>query len=156
VANSQDVFADGVYLVLLASANSARLIVPVIADSVGFAFHQASHADPKTQLFSYLEEKQVILLIDNLEHLSSSPSIDVLSELLTTAPHVKLLATFRESLSLHDEWVFEFHGLPVPENLQMAGSAQGTSVELFLQRASRAHAEISATTDQKQNSWKHN
>src|SRR5512146_879933 len=47
----QDVFADGVYFVPLASANSTRSVVPVIADSVGFAFHHASGADPKSQLF---------------------------------------------------------------------------------------------------------
>jgi tetratricopeptide (TPR) repeat protein len=42
-------------------------------------------------------------------------------------------------LGLQDEWVFEVQGLPVPENIYVEGSEQNASVELFLQRARRAH-----------------
>ena len=143
----QDTFADGVYFVPLVSVNSTRFIVPVIADAIGFTFHYASDADPKTQLFSYLKEKRVLLLTDNLEHLLSTPGIEVLSELLANALQVKLLATSRESLCLQGEWIFEVHGLPVPENPQMDGFAQDTSVELFLQRARRAHVDFNATAE---------
>jgi transcriptional regulator with XRE-family HTH domain len=96
-SHMQDVFADGVYFVPLASVSTTRLIVPVIADAVGFAFQSAGSADPKTQLFNYLKEKQALLLIDNLEHLLVEPGIELLAELLATAPLVKLLATSRES-----------------------------------------------------------
>lgn len=143
----QDVFTDGVYFVPLASVNSTRFIVPVIADAIGFTFHYASYVDPKTQLFSYLKEKQVLLLTDNLEHLWSTPGIEVLSELLANAQHVNLLATSRESLVLQGEWVYEVHGLPVPENPHKEGFAQNTSIELFLQRARRAHVEFNATAE---------
>jgi predicted ATPase/transcriptional regulator with XRE-family HTH domain len=146
-ANTQDAFADGVYFVSLAPVNATSFIVPMIADALGFTFQSASRTDPKTQLFNYLRDKQVLLLADNLEHLLSVPGIEVLSEFLANAPQVKLLATSRESLSLRDEWVFEVHGLPVPENLQTEGSAQDTSVELFLQRARRAHVEFNATSE---------
>src|SRR5512146_1848012 len=61
-SNMQDFFTDGVYFVPFASAISTRFIVPLIADSIGFSFHRAGHADPKTQLFSYLKEKQALLL----------------------------------------------------------------------------------------------
>ena len=143
----QDVFADGVYFVPLASVNSTRFIVPVIADAIGFAFQSASRADPKTQLFSYLKEKQALLLTDNLEHLLTEPGIELLAELLANAPQVKLLATSRESLGLQDEWVFEVQGLPIPESRYAEGSAQNTSVELFLQRARRAHVGFNATPE---------
>jgi predicted ATPase/DNA-binding XRE family transcriptional regulator len=143
-SNMQDVFADGVYFVPLAPANSTRFIVPVIAVSVGFAFHAASRADPKTQLFGYLKEKQALLLTDNLEHLLTEPGIEFLAELLASASQVKLLATSRESLGLQDEWVFEVQGLPVPESIYAEESARDTSVELFLQRARRAHVGFNA------------
>src|SRR5512143_3589695 len=65
----QEAFADGVYFVPLASATSARHIVPVIADAVGFAFQSAAILDAKTQLLNHVREKQVLLLADNLEHL---------------------------------------------------------------------------------------
>jgi len=146
-AHLQDVFADGVYFVPLASANAIRFIVPLIADAIGFAFHHASRADPNTQLFGYLKEKQALLLTDNLEQLLTEPGIEVLPELLAHAPHVKLLATSRESLGLQDEWVFEVQGLPVPESMYAEEFAQNTSVELFLQRARRAHVAFNATLE---------
>jgi predicted ATPase/DNA-binding XRE family transcriptional regulator len=136
-AHMQDVYANGVYFISLAPANSTRYLVPVIADAIGFAFQSASHTDPKTQLFGYLKEKQILLLIDNLEQLLTEPGIEVLAELLAHAPQVKILATSRECLALQDEWVFDVQGLPIPEDT-LAANAQDTSVELFLQRARRA------------------
>jgi predicted ATPase/DNA-binding XRE family transcriptional regulator len=141
----QHAFADGAYFVHFAPVNSTRFIVPVIADTVGFAFESSNRADPKTQLFNFLKEKQVLLLIDNLEQLLTEPGIELLAELLANAPQVKLLATSRESLGLQDEWVFEVYGLPVPENIHAEGSSQDTSVELFLQRARRAHVGFNPT-----------
>jgi transcriptional regulator with XRE-family HTH domain len=146
-AHLQDVFADGVYFVPLAPVNSTRFIVPVIADAIGFAFQSAGPTDPKTQLFSYLHEKQALLLLDNFEHLLAEPGIELLAELLANAPQVKLLATSREILELQGEWVFEVQGLAVPESRYAEGSAQNTSVELFLQRARRAHVGFNATPE---------
>jgi predicted ATPase/DNA-binding XRE family transcriptional regulator len=143
----QDVFANGVYFIPLAPANSNRLIVPLIADSVGFAFHSASHADPKIQLYGYLKEKQVLLLLDNLEQLLTEPGIEVFAELLAYAPRVKLLCTSRESLGLQDEWVFEVQGLPVPESTYVEETEQNTSLELFLQRARRAYVRLNVTPE---------
>jgi predicted ATPase/transcriptional regulator with XRE-family HTH domain len=143
-AHLQDVFPDGVYFVPLASVNTTRFIVPVIADAIGFAFQSAGPVDPKTQLFSYLKEKQALLLPDNLEHLLAEPGIELLAELLANAPQVKLLVTSRETLGLQGEWVFEVQGLPVPESRYAEESAQNTSVELFLQRARRAHVGFNA------------
>ena len=144
-AQVQDLFADGVYLVVLASANSTQLIVPVIADAIGFAFQSASPTDPKAQLFSYLKEKHALLLMDNLEQLLTQPGIEVLAELLANTPQVKLLTTSRAPLELQGEWVFEVQGLPIPERQYAEGRAQNTSVELFLQRGRRAHVGFDAT-----------
>jgi len=136
------VFTDGVYFIPLASVDTVRLLVPVIADAIGFAFQSASPADPKTQLFSYLKEKQALLLTDNLEQLLTDPGIGLLAELLASAPQVKLLATSRESSGLQGEWVFEVQGLPIPEEGDAERGAQNTAVELFLLRARRAHVEF--------------
>lgn len=141
----QPVFADGVYFAALAPANTARFIVPMIAAALGFVFQSASPADPKTQLFNYLRDKQALLLLDNLEQLLAGPGIELLAELLANAPHVKLLATSRESLGLQGEWVFEVRGLPVPDSGRLPDSAPNTSVELFLQRARRADVWFNAT-----------
>jgi predicted ATPase/transcriptional regulator with XRE-family HTH domain len=143
----REAFADGAYFVPLAPVNTTRFIVPVIADAIGFSFQSASRADTKTQLISYLKEKQALLLIDNLEHLLAEPGIKLLTDLLAEAPQLKLLTTSREPLELQGEWVFEVEGLPVPESKYVEGSAQNTSVELFLQRARRAHVGFDATPE---------
>jgi len=137
-------YSDGVFFVPLAPVNLSRYVVPVIADSVGFNFQGASPADPKTQLLNYLKGKHILLLIDNLEHLlNESDVIELLTELIQQAPRIKLLTTSRESLNLQSEWIFEVHGLPVPEN----HDTEGTSVELFLQRARRADVDFTASTN---------
>ena len=134
---AQHLFANGTFFVPFAPVTSTRLAVPVIANSIGFAFHHASHADPKMQLFGYLKEKQLLLIIDNLEQLLTGPGIELLGEMLECAPQIKLLATSRQSLDLQHEWTFEVQGLALPENADRVGAAHDTSVELFLQRARR-------------------
>ena len=146
-SNMQAVFTAGVYFVSFAAATSTRSIMPMIADAIGFTFHPASHADPKIQLYGYLKEKQVLLLLDNLEQLLIEPGIEVFAELLAYAPQVKLLCTSRETLGLKDEWVFEVQGLSVPQSNYVEGTEQNTSVELFLQRARRAYVGFSATSE---------
>ena len=140
----QPEFADGVFFISLAPIQAARFIIPVIADSIGFTFQGEGSLDPKLQLLNYLNQKEMLLLADNLEHLLGDASVpEFFAELMERAPKVKLLVTSRESLGLQDEWVFEAHGLPIPENTDV----EGTSVELFLQRARRAHVGFDATTD---------
>lgn len=141
----QDVFADGVYFIPLAAINTTRFVVPVIADGIGFGFQGAGPTDPKQQLFSYLREKQVLLLMDNFEQLLTELGAEALAELLADASHVKLLATSREPLDLQEEWVFGVQGLPIPESQYAEGTAENTSVELFVQRARRAHVGFNAT-----------
>jgi predicted ATPase/transcriptional regulator with XRE-family HTH domain/Tfp pilus assembly protein PilF len=139
---AQNVFADGVYLVSFAPINSTRFIVPLIADSIGFTFQGDTSAT--SQLLNYLHEKQILLLADNLEHLLSDPAVtDLFTALLGHATKLKLLVTSRESLGLQGEWVFEVQGLPIPEDREV----EGTAVELFLQRARRAHVGFDATTE---------
>jgi len=138
----QDGFDHGVYFVPLASVGSINAVISTIANAIHFAFYGPS--DPKVQLLNYLREKQALLVVDNVEHLlvgepGQETVAELLVEIIRQAAQVKLLVTSRESLELQDEWVFDVKGLPVPDNISAEGSAQNTSVELFLQRARRAH-----------------
>jgi len=140
-------FRDGTYFVPLAPVNSSRFILQVLAESIGFTFQTDITVDPKSQIFNYLQEKQVLLLVDNLEHLLSDPAVvDLFNELLGRATQVKLLVTSRETIQLQGEWVFEVQGLPIPEG----GGSEGTSVELFLQRARRANVGFNVSQDDHQ------
>lgn len=103
-------FAEGVYFISLGLSNSAEFIIPAIADGLAFPF--SGIKEPKIQLLDYLREKEMLLVLDNLEHLVSEAAI--LAEILQHAPKVKLLVTSRERLNLQGEWVVEISGLPSP------------------------------------------
>jgi predicted ATPase/transcriptional regulator with XRE-family HTH domain len=140
----QHSYSNGVYFVPLAPVQTSRLIIPVVASSVGFTFQGSNSLDPQQQLLNFLSAKRLLLVVDNVEHLlGDGVVVDFFAELIEQSPHVKLLITSRESLGLHGETVYEVQGLPIPQNTDTAG----TSVELFLQRARRAHVSFDATTD---------
>jgi predicted ATPase/DNA-binding SARP family transcriptional activator len=133
-ANQRQAFIHGAAFVSLASVASPALIVHVIAEALGLAFHSAS--DPKAQLLSYLTEKQVLLVLDNLEHLMAGAGLCV--EILEHALEVKVLVTSREQLNLSGEWVFEVEGLAFPRSEIGEGFEGYSAVSLFRQRAQRA------------------
>jgi predicted ATPase len=54
------------------------------------------------------------LLLDNFEHLLTPESIDLVSEILAVAPHVKLLTTSRARLNVPGEQVYLVSGLEIP------------------------------------------
>ena len=114
-SNQQGNYSEGVYFISLGLLSSAEFIIPTIA--VGLAFSFSGARDPKAQLLDYLREKEMLIVLDNLEHLVSEAAF--LSEILQQAPKVKLLVTSRERLNLHGEWVVEISGLPVPPHAQL-------------------------------------
>jgi len=128
-------FVHGVYFVSLAPLDSPDFLVPAIADSLGLSFHGGAY--PKDQLLNYLREKQMLLLLDNYEHLLVEGGPELAAEILRSAPGVKLLVTSRGRLNLQWEWPFELRGLPFP---QRGGRAleEYSAVKLFLQSARRA------------------
>ena len=124
-------FDHGAYFVSLINTGSSEFIIPAIADSLGFA--SAGTTEFKMQVFSYLSEKRILLVLDNLEHLLNG--IQLLDELLERAPGVRILATSREQLNLRAEWAFEVQGLPVPSTTEVRDMESNSAVALFVQRA---------------------
>jgi len=127
----RDTFNQEACFVSLVGTSASEFIIPAIADSLGFSFSGA--IELKAQLFNFLKEKHILLVLDNLEHLLNG--IELLDELLEYAPNVKLLATSREQLNLRTEWVFEVQGLPIPSNINLDNVESNSAVVLFLQRA---------------------
>ncbi|MFN8420333.1 MAG: tetratricopeptide repeat protein [Anaerolineae bacterium] len=136
---------SGVYFVALQPLTTPDLIVSTIADALGFQFYTG--ADPKQQLLDYLREKSLLIVLDNLEHLLTG--VLLVSEILSTAPRVRILATSRERLNLREEWVLEVAGLSYPE-LDGEFDLEGYSAtDLFLQHASRVKVSFKLTDEQK-------
>ncbi len=128
-----DAFTDGVYFVPLQALNSANFMVKTIAETLGF--QPNSGDEPKVQLLSYLRHKNILLVMDNLEHLLEGTTL--LSDILNEAPQTKILATSREALKLREEWVFEVDGLSFPSHeIEFEIESYG-AVQLFLLNAQR-------------------
>lgn len=134
-------FAQGMAFIPLASVGSVDAVIPAIANGIGFAFYGPT--DPKNQLLSYLRDKQLLLVVDNVEHLlieGTHPGsiADLLIEILQQDAQIKLLVTSRETMNLQGEWSFEVEGLAYPELDQADGLDEYSAVTLFVQRARRA------------------
>lgn len=143
-AQALDAFPDGVYFVSLAPVGEVDDIVPTIAEALRFTFYGS--AEPKDQLLDYLSRKQLLLVVDNFEHLLDEA--DLLSDILSQAPEVTLLATSRERLHLQEEWVYAVQGLAFPAEKEQATEIlmSYSAVELFTQRARQMDPKFGPST----------
>jgi predicted ATPase/DNA-binding SARP family transcriptional activator/Tfp pilus assembly protein PilF len=143
-------FSDGVWFVALAGVNSGRAIAPAI--SVMLGQEQRGVDDPTQALLDYLSKRELLLVLDNVEHLIQvEETRPLLQQLLQTAPRVKLLITSRERLHLQAEQLIMVHGLPVPsaQPLRSEGAVTTRAVttfdafQLFMTRAQQALLDFS-------------
>ncbi len=100
-----------------------------------------SGADLQQQLLDYLQDKCLLLILDNFEHLLDG--VDLLIEILDAAPQVKVLATSREALNLRKEWVRRLRGLDYPEDETVAPLTSYSGVKLFVERARQQRGDFS-------------
>ena len=119
-------FLDGVYFVPLAPLESEEMIIPAIAAALNFQF--VGRAGPLKQLGDLLQHKEILLILDNFEHLTQGASNIV--ELIERALDVKLMITSRELLNISWEWVFNLSGLQTKGD-SASKSAQLPAVDLF-------------------------
>jgi len=106
-------FSHGVYLVPLAPVRSIDLLISTIAGALNFAFQDQE--DPRAQLLDYLCTREVLLMLDSFEHLIQSESMELLIDILSAAPGVKIMVTSQERLNVQGEWILEVRGLRYPE-----------------------------------------
>lgn len=145
----QEIFPHGIYFIPLAPAHSIGEALSTIAHFLNMPVHGREKL--KTQLHHYLQQKQLLLVLDNLEHLI--PEADSLTDILRAAPGVKILATSRERLRLPEEWVIAIEGLAFPAEgeimvpVQACHGAQHSAVQLFVQRAQRLFATFSPAAE---------
>ena len=132
---------DGIFFVPLAPIENADFLVPTIAENIGFTFSGAG--EPQDELLNYLQEKQMLLVLDNFEHIIDGA--DCVAALLKAAPGVKLLVSSRERLRLRGEQLFEVSGMKQPSlDCTVSDMLKHPSVLLFRQSAQRTtpHFEI--------------
>jgi predicted ATPase len=113
-------YEDGVFSCFLASLRDSALVLPTFAQTL--ALREEPGADALETLVTHLQDKRLLLVLDNLEHLLACAP--VVAELLAACPGLILLCTSRELLRIQGERAFELPPL-----------AEVESVELFCERA---------------------
>ncbi len=145
-SQQQTAFTHGAAFVSLAPVVGREQTVTAIADALGFVLYGAT--DRAEQLFNYLREKNILLILDNLEHLlTDEANVALVSDLLHAALDVKLLVTSREPLHLQAEWIFKVQGLPLPASAEPDSLSAYSAAQLFLQRAQRARSSFKLTPE---------
>jgi predicted ATPase len=114
-----------------------------VADALGFIFYEG--VEPQQQLLDYLRDRQLLLVMDNYEHLSDGAGL--VSDVLCSAPEVKVLATSRARLNVQGEQLFHLSGMEFPDWETPEDAARYSAVQLFLQSARRARAGFELTSD---------
>ncbi|MBV8066726.1 MAG: adenylate/guanylate cyclase domain-containing protein [Candidatus Eremiobacteraeota bacterium] len=99
---------DGVWFVDLSSVGDAALIAGTILSAVGA--EPSSEGDPLADLVSYLQKRELLLLVDNSEHLVSDVAV-IVSQLIDRCPHLAILATSRSPLDISAERVYRLSSL---------------------------------------------
>src|SRR3954447_17381642 len=135
-------FAHGVWFVELASLRDPMLLPHTVANTL--ELRQVS-AEPATDLAAYLEDQQLLVVLDNCEHLTEAVAI-LASKLLAASPGLRILATSRHVLGVEGEQTLTVPPLSTPEGVVGAGDATHyESVKLFVDRASAVAPDFEIT-----------
>ncbi|HSM54602.1 MAG TPA: BTAD domain-containing putative transcriptional regulator [Candidatus Sulfomarinibacteraceae bacterium] len=143
-------FLDGVAHVSLETVTRPALLPGAIVDALAAAdFIPAAGADRALgYLQRQLAEREILLLLDNMEHLlRAAPR---LAELLQAAPGLKFLITSRERLNLSWERVFHLEGLRAPPPDAAAAWEAYGAARLFVEAARRATPGFQLTADNRE------
>ena len=131
-------YRDGIRLLDLAPLNDPGSICSHLAALLDLSLHAS---EPMACLINSLRERQMLLVIDNCEHLIDA--VALLSEsLLRGAPQVHILATSRESLRAEGEYVQRLESLDCPPPIAVLDRDQAmgfSALQLFVERAMAAH-----------------
>lgn len=127
-------FADGVWLIDFASLHDPELVCGSIANAVGLNVHSA---DVQTALSRFLKDREMLLVLDNCEHLAEAISSSI-RQIVADAPRVRLLATSRTALRVDGEHAHRLPGLDIPPDdreLTAETALKFSAVQLFVDRA---------------------
>ena len=134
--DGQVFYSDGIHFVDLAPLESPDQVALAMAEVFAFPL-QGERRSPEQQMLDYLRDKNMLLILDNFEHISEASTF--VYDILLTALAVQLLVTSRERLHLRAEQIFAIEGLAyppasLPDNADLEAYA---AVQLFVKSARR-------------------
>ena len=139
-------YPDGVWLVELADIDpDDEDLAEAVAVEITIALNLrlSGSAKPADQLLTHLQHKQMLLILDNFEHLLEA-GVEIVLDLLKRCEQLQLLVTSRELLQIRPEWAIPLNGLSYPTSGQ--DDIPSEAVALFVARwAQQQHGEVSPT-----------
>ena len=132
-------FPDGVRLVELASLSEPALVPQTVISALDIREQPGRHT--REVLSNYLRPRQMLLILDNCEHLVDACAA-LAESLLRACPYLHILATSREAIGITGEsaWMVPSLSVPNPARLPAPGAElvsaliQYEAVQLFLDR----------------------
>jgi predicted ATPase/DNA-binding XRE family transcriptional regulator len=135
-------FLDGVFFIALAPLNDPSLIAPTIVQTLGFG--EMGPQLPLKRLKAGINDKQILLVLDNLEHIIESTA-PLVYELLLSCPRLQILTTSREALHIPGEWLYSVPTLAAPQDadsIQAHTISEFPALTLFAERARAVQADF--------------
>ncbi len=127
-------FPDGVWWVELAALSDPALVPQTVASTLSV---REQSGRPMTEtLLDHFRPKKILIVLDNCEHLLSTCA-QLAGSLLRSCPHLKILATSREGLSITGETLYPIPSLSLPDLQRLPPVEHLTryeSVRLFIER----------------------
>src|SRR3954454_21130576 len=138
-------YRDGAWLCELAPVGDPDAVVEAVATALDvMAGLGQTVAD---SLLDFLRSKQILLVLDNCEHLLDSVT-DLVDRVVRASPRVTVLATSREGLALTGERILALRSLGIPDlDASGAAAAAADAVCLFVERASDARSGFALQDD---------
>ncbi|MFC1997504.1 tetratricopeptide repeat protein [Chloroflexota bacterium] len=144
--NIAEDFNRGAIFVNLQPVESADHLVSTIADSLDIPLSGGD--EPQVQLFHYLADKEILLVLDNFETLLAGS--EFVSRLLQNAPVLKVMVTSRQVLNLREEWLYPIAGMLYPGKDAIDNNNTYSAVQFFLRSAQRLNPGFSIKEERNQ------
>ena len=128
-------FADGVWLIDLASLTASNLIAPTVAVTVGV--RESADRSEREALLQFCRTRRLLLVLDTCEHLLDGCA-EIAETLLRSAPQLQILATSREPLRVPGEMLYHVPSLSLPDasvSLSEDELTRFEATQLFVERA---------------------
>ena len=138
-------FAGGPWLIELAEVRDSTLVTNAVLAALDLRDQAAT--EPQALLLGYLHDKELLLVVDNCEHLLGAAA-QLVADVIRAAPGVRVIATSREPLSVSGEHVMPVAPLELPSadaSEQLAHLQQNEAVMLFTDRATAASGTFELT-----------
>jgi|KBSMisStaDraftv2_1062788.scaffolds.fasta_scaffold23818_1 non-specific serine/threonine protein kinase len=143
-AEVADAYRDGVWLIELASISNPLLVSTSVAQVLEIG--ERAGASLADALCAHLKPRQLLLILDNCEHLLGACAT-LADAVLRSAADATIIATSREPLHVAGEQTYSLQTLSLPEPSASAESAERSeAVQLFVERARRQVPDFALTT----------